>query len=392
MNEENNYGTGLPEEIDYIPKAVDHGTQNVAAPVLDDFDYVAPQPKNDGPQGVAAPVLDDMDYVAPTAKRDGPQGVAAPVLDDMSSYTPQNEKRGAPTGVAAPVLDDGNANASSVPQKLILSDEDIISGLTPELRQTFDALPPDKQKQVIDMRRQQLGAEAPQPAVTAAILDDDNYTPPEKKEPEHPVEPVQAAILDDEPELPKPQVSSYEQQELERIKAEAAKKAVSSQLSSDQKDEKESLRMMLALKEERRQEMANKGFKITIIFAVIGFIAAICFYLLYSGKLGMSYKNGLEGAGKFLENTSIYISVAMILTGLGMISGIKTFKSLASLVYLVSAILQVFPGLPMIPQHDGSVGKVVLFHVLAFVGTLTVFIGLSASECVGQYFSRGMGD
>ena len=223
-------------------------------------------------------------------------------------------------------------------------------------------------------------------------MDEDNYTPPEKKEPEHPAEPVQAAILDDEPELPKPQVSSYEQQELERIKAEAAKKAVSSQLSSEQKDEKESLRMMLALKEEQRQKMAEKGAKIVIVFAVIGFIAAALFYLLYSGKLGMGYKNGLEGAGKFLENTSIYIAVAMILTGLGMISGIKAFKSGASLVYLLSAILQVFPGLAMIPQHEGSVAKVVIFHVLAFAGTVAVFVGLSASECVGQFFSRGLND
>ena len=175
MNEENNYGAGLPEEIDYIPKSVDHGDQNVTAPVLDDFDYVAPKPKNDGPQGVAAPILDDMDYVAPTAKRDGPQGVAAPVLDDMNDYTPQPEKRGAPQGVAAPVLDDGYDYSASAPQKLILSDEDIISGLTPELKQQFDLLPPDKQQQVIAMRRQQLGAEAPQPTVSAPILDEDNY-------------------------------------------------------------------------------------------------------------------------------------------------------------------------------------------------------------------------
>jgi hypothetical protein len=239
------------------------------------------------------------------------------------------------------------------------------------------------------MRRQQLGAEAPQPTVTAAILDDDNYTPPEKKEPEHPAEPVQAAILDDEPDLPKPQVSSYEQQELERIKAEAAKKAVSSQLVSEQKDEKESLRMMLALKEEQRQKMADKGAKIVIVFAVIGFIAAALFYLLYSGKLGMGYKNGLEGFSKFLENTSIYIAAGMILSGLGMISGIKAFKSAASLIYLISGLLQVFPGFAMIPQHDGSMAKVIIFHLLALGGTVAVFIGLSASECVGQFFSRG---
>ena len=387
MNEENNFGGGIPEEINYIPKQpADHNVQNVSAPVLDDFGYAAPQPKNDGPQGVAAPVLDDMDYYTPTEKRDGPQGVAAPVLDDMDSYTPSSEKRGAPQ-VAAPVLDDGSLT-SSAPQKLILSDDDIIAGLTPELKQQFDILSDEQKQQVITMRRQQLGAEAPPPVVSAAILDDDNYTPPPKKEePAHPAEPVQAAILDDEPELPKQQTSSYEQQELERIKAEAAKKAVSSQLVSEQKDEKESLRMMLELKEEQRLAQAAKGFKITIVLAVIGFIAAVVFYLLYAGKI-VPYENTIEGKGRFLENASIYIMIGMILSAVGLISGIKSVKTLTSLIYLVSGILQIFPGLPMIPQHSGSVLKTVILYVIALGGTVAVFFIISASECVGQYFSK----
>lgn len=388
MNEENNFGGVLPEEIDYIPQTpVDHGPQDTAAPVLDDFDYAAPQPKNDGPQGVAAPVLDDMDYYTPTEKRDGPQGVAAPVLDDMDSYTPTSEKRGAPQ-VAAPVLDDGSSLAAAPSDKLVLSDEDIIAGLTPELKQQFDILSDQQKQQVIDMRRQQLGAAAPPPAVNAAILDDDNYTPPQKQEPAHPAEPVQAAILDDEPELPKQQTSSYEQQELERIKAEAAKKAVSSSLVSEQKDEKESLRMMLELKEEQRIAQAQKGFKITIILAVIGAVAAIAFYLLYTGKLGIPYLESIGGKGTFFENTSIYIMLAMILSGVGLVSGIKAVKSIASLVYLASGILQIFPGLTMIPLHDGSIVKVIILYIIAFGGTLAVFLTLAGSECVGQYYSK----
>ena len=363
---------------------------------LDDIEYTAPQPKNEGPTGVAAPVLDDIDYVAPTAKKGGPTGVAAPVLDDMDTYTPQSQKKGAPTGVAAPVLDDDMSyNSSAEPSKseqLVLSDEDIINGLTPELLETFNKLPPENQKKVLDMRRAQLGAVAPAPVVTAPVLDEDNYVPPPKKEePVQPAEPVTAPILDDAPE-PTKYVPKFVDEDLERAKQEASKKAVAAQLVSEQKDSKESLRMMIQLKEERQAELAQKGFKLAIIACLIGIVAAVAFYLLYSGKLGMGYKNGLEGAGKFLENTSIYIAAAMILTGLGMISGIKAFKSGASLVYLLSAILQVFPGLPMIPQHEGSVAKVVIFHVLAFAGTVAVFVGLSASECVGQFFSRGLND
>ena len=111
MNDENNFGSGL-DEIEYKKKK-----------------------KKDGPEGVAAPVLDDIDYVPPSAKKGGPTGVSAPVLDDMDTYTPQSEKKGAPTGVSAPVLDDGDQTFSSAPKKLILSDEEIIAGLTPEQAQ-----------------------------------------------------------------------------------------------------------------------------------------------------------------------------------------------------------------------------------------------------------------
>ena len=64
MNDENNFGAGSP---------------------LEDIEYTA-APKKDGPEGVAAPVLDDIDYVPPSAKKGGPTGVAAPVLDDMNDY------------------------------------------------------------------------------------------------------------------------------------------------------------------------------------------------------------------------------------------------------------------------------------------------------------------
>ena len=58
------------------------------------------------------------------------------------------------------------------PGPLILSDDDIIAGLTPELKERFDALTPDKQRQVIEMRRSQMGAIAP-PAEEPAAAEED---------------------------------------------------------------------------------------------------------------------------------------------------------------------------------------------------------------------------
>ncbi|NLT09803.1 MAG: ABC transporter permease [Ruminococcus sp.] len=357
---------------------------------LDDIEYTAPQPKNEGPTGVAAPVLDDIDYVAPTAKKGGPTGVAAPVLDDMAGYTPQSEKKGAPTGVSAPVLDDDvpYTSTSSQPEQLVLSDEEIINGLTPELLETFNKLPPENQQKVLDMRRAQLGAVAPAPVVTAPVLDEDNYTPPPKKEePVKPAEPVTAPVLDEAPEPPK-YVPKFVDEDLERAKQEASKKAVAAQLVSEQKDSKESLRMMIQLKEERQAELAEKGFKLSLIVALIGIVAAVAFYLLYAGQLGLKYKDGLSGISNTVSNSALYFALAAGACAILLITGVGFVKSLTSLVFLLLGIVQLFPGLVMIPQHEGSMVLVGILYAVALICTVVVFFMLSGSEAIGQFFKK----
>ncbi len=392
MNDDNIYSGGLPEEIDYTPN-----TQ-----------------RDTGPSGIAAPVLDDIEYSAPAAKKGGPTGVSAPVLDDMDVYTPNTAKKGAPTGVSAPILDDNAAPYSAAPKKeehkLVMSDEDIIAGFTPEQLETFNKLPAENQQKVIDMRRTQLGASAPEPelkapvlddpgyipppkndfdqpaAVTAPVLDEDNYTPPPKAEKTaEPAAPITAPILDDEPEAPK-YVPKFVDEDLENAKKDA-RKAVASSLSSDQKDPKESLRMQLQLKEERRQERAQKGFYISMILAVVGVIAAAAFYLLYSGKLGLDYKN-VDGAAKVIKNISLYCSIAAGVCSVGFITGLPMFHSLGSLVFLALSIIQLVPGSFLIPQHEGSMGLVILLYAAALICSIAVFATLAGSECLGEYFKK----
>ncbi len=388
MAEENNIGTPVLDDFGYIPpEQKNEGPQNVSAPVLDEMDFVQYGEKKGAPTGVSAPVLDDMDNFGSydSGKKGAPTGVSAPVLDDMNDYSYEN-KKGAPSGVTAPVLEENSY--TSAPQKLVMSDEDIVAGLSAEQRQVFDTLPAEKQQQIIEMRRTQLGAEAPAPTVNAPVLDEDNYVPPPKKEePVRPSEPITAPVLDDEPEQTE-YVPKFGDKNLEKIKEEAKKKAVSSQLVSNQKDEKESLRMMIQLKEERRAEMAEKGFKIAIILAVIGVIGSAAFYLLYSGSLGLEYKDGLSGIANVISSSSLYLALAGVISGILIVSGLGFAKSLASFVYLVLGIVQLFPGLPMIPQHEGSMGLVIVLYVVAFVCTVGVFVTLSASECVGAFFNR----
>ncbi|MDE6502323.1 MAG: ABC transporter permease [Ruminococcus sp.] len=374
------------------------------APVLEDIEYTANTQKKGAPTGVDTLVLDSMETnynPALDRKKGAPTGVDTLVLDSMdnnyNAFT--DHRKGNPTGVSAPVLDDIDSfglsssetknTTESASGKLILSDEEIISGLTPELRTIYDNLSDEQQQKVLNMRREQLGAEAPAPEITAPVLDEENYTPPPQEEKKNtpPLEPVEAPILDEEPELPK-FVPKYVDEDVERAKREGAKQAVSSQLQSNQKNSKESLRMMLELKEQQKAQLAEKGFMITIVIAVIGIVGAVAFYLLYGGKLGLDYKDSLSGAGNTIKNSAMYIAFASALGSLTLITGMNGFKSLATFIFVVCGIIQVFPGLAMIPQHNGSLALAGILYAVSIGCTIAVIVMLSASEAVGLYFKR----
>ena len=376
-------------------------------PILEETSYDPnSRVKKEGPQGVTAPVLDDMDYVAPTAKKDGPQGVTAPVLDDMNSYTAPTAKKDGPQGVTAPVLDDDNYVQ---PQKN--NNDSMLMQFTPEQQEAFNKLSPDQQAQVIEMRRQQLA----QQQVTAPVLDDDNYVPKQKAA--QPSEPVTAPVLDDDnyvPPQPKAQpqteavtapvlddappppayVPKYVDEDLERAKQEARKNAVAGQLVSKQKDEKESLRMMMELRRQREEEAAHKGMYITIVTSVIGIIAVVLFALFASGEaFGLKYRADMAN-NKFMDfvsSSSFYISVvAGLFAGL-LCTGIKGIKSFTSLIFFLYAILVILSGIILLPQKDGHLAINALLYGGSLIGMIAVCVILSTNECVDQYFKRARG-
>ena len=142
------------------------------------------------------------------------------------------------------------------------------------------------------------------------------------------------------------------------------------------------------LKEEARQKEAEKGFKITIVLGILGVIAAVVFFLLYSGQLGLEYKDGLSGISKVIENSALYIAGGVGLLSLLLLTGIGGIKSLTSFVFLLFGVIQVFPGLFMINQHKGSSGLAILLYAVSLVITVVVFFMLCGSEAVGQFFKK----
>ena len=98
---------------------------------------------------------------------------------------------------AAEAISDINTlSDSSAPKQLILTDEDIIAGLTPELKARFDELTPDKQRQVIDMRRAQMGGIAPPAEEETAA--GEGFIPEEEFTPEPEIESISEALNESE--------------------------------------------------------------------------------------------------------------------------------------------------------------------------------------------------
>ena len=177
--------------------------------------------------------------------------------------------------------------AETSDQPLIMSDEDIISGLTPDLKERFDALPADKQQQVIEMRRAQMGAIAPpividEPEEDILPEEDTDFGEPETEEkteepekseetaPEKTDEPVEEAKTEEPApaaaEKPKGRVTSA----LEKILDEDP-----DELIAQRKENVESSSADTAKDPNRKKLLYTILGVVMTAFAVIGIIATI---------------------------------------------------------------------------------------------------------------------
>jgi len=339
------------------------------------------------------PILDDINYSA-SEKKGAPKGVSAPILDDMDNTFIDNRRKGAPEGVSAPVLDDMSSGYIPKPKKqkpVYLNDEQVIEKFSPEQKQQFYMLPDEKKKMVLDYTRKQLGSPLePEPEIKAPVLDDTNYVPPEK-EIKHELdydEPLTAPVLDEAPKTPE-YVPKFTDDNIEKIKQEAKKEAVKSQLVSNQKDEKESLRMMQQLREQRERADAKKGFKLTIIIAVIGCISSVLFSLFAGGDfMNLSYKPETAKITSIVSQYSLYISIAVCVCSFLLITGIKAFKSLATTVFLLFTIMLIFPGILMLTQKDGNMPLNAVIYGLSVIGSGYTFFSLTSNDKISLFFSK----
>ena len=176
---------------------------------------------------------------------------------------------------AAEVIADINApkeeETAEPAEKPVLSDADIIDGLTPDLKERFDELSTDKQQQVIEMRRAQLGAAAP--PVEFSIEEQDETTAEDMPQEEASAEAVQTETEKapekeniSEPEKPKGKVTSA----LGRILDEDPDELIAQRREHVEADSTADI-----ARADKKKRLYTVLGVIMSIFAVIGIIATI---------------------------------------------------------------------------------------------------------------------
>lgn len=189
---------------------------------------------------------------------------------------------------------------SPEPKPLIMTDEDVIAGLSPELKVRFDALTPDKQRQVIDMRRSQMGAIAPPADEEAA---EEAVIPEEKFVPEPAIEELSEALAEAETAE---EIISEQQEEapIEEAPAETCEKPQEKAESDFKNILSENPAELIAQRSEHTEKSPAAAFAVpdgkkrlyTVLgavlsaFAIVGIISAViwavgCFRSFTSGEV-----------------------------------------------------------------------------------------------------------
>ncbi|WP_051411388.1 hypothetical protein [Ruminococcus flavefaciens] len=187
---------------------------------------------------------------------------------------------------AAEAIADMNApkeEAAEAPSEpLILSDEDIIAGLSPELKERFDELSADKQQQVIEMRRAQMGAVAPAVASDNETADESFLT---EEEPVSAPEDTEATETSAEENAEKPETEAGKASEPSETSPQKPKGKITSALGRILDEDPDELIVQRKEHTEPDEAIAGDPYKkkrlytvlgvIFTIFAVIGIIATI---------------------------------------------------------------------------------------------------------------------
>lgn len=342
---------------------------------------------------------------------DDQKNLEAQLLGDMS-YEDPRQKQVQPAvdprlaGASIPMLDSMGADAAPAPKQQTryqeLTDEQIA---TLQQQRAAAGQPPYTPEEIAELKaefieRQRIQAQqqamaaqaAAQQQAAAMLLEEPAYTAPEKKPTHEPLPQVDASALLEEP-APEPERRvSFNQEDLEAAKKQAAKRASESLKEAPQQteeDQKRARQQMQALRRQQQEDLAQKGFTVSIIITVLSVVAGVCTIMFSSG----AYSNPDEAPNifHFFDKCYLFLGIAQALLGITIVLRVKKVKGLTSFINAITPILLLLPGITLLLSQKKSAegGMVsVVCYIIAMICAVVVTFVMSASEQLNAYYAK----
>lgn len=340
------------------------------------------------PKSLEAQLLGDMTYDDPRKSQPHggsnlPQVDAAALLGDMSAEAP------------APAKPQSQYQELTDEQVAILQQQRAEKGQPPytpdeiaELKAEFV----ERQRQQAMEAAMAAQAQAQSAAAAQLLAEPEDYSQPEKK-PQHEALPqVDASALLEEP-APEPERRvSFNQEDLEAAKKAAAKRAsdslkeAPSQTAEQQKRAREEMAM---LRRQQQEDLAQKGFMVSIVMTVLGVIAGICAVMFSSG----AYGNPDEAPQifYFFDKCYLFLGIAQALLAVTIVLRVKKLKGLTSFINVITPILMLVPGITVLlsQKRIAETGGIsVVCYIIAMLFSIAVTFTMASSEKLNAYYAK----
>lgn len=342
----------------------------------------------DDQKSLEAQLLGDMSYDDPRKHAQQPAvdprlaGASAVVLDDMSTGAPQPQ---APARPAVVELTDE--------QIALLKSQRAAQGLPPYTDEEIQALKDEFVERQLAAQRvvpQASAADiAAQQAAAAALLQEpEDYNAPEKRVTHEVLPQVDASALLEEPAPEPVQRPVFNQSDLEEAKKAAAKRATESlkeQTGPKTEEEQKRARMeMERLRVQQLSDLAQAGFKLSIVMTAIGFVAAIGMFVFAS--CGYPPDAVSDGFYALSDKCFSFLSIVLALLSITIVLRVLKLKGFASGMFIISSILMVIPGIIVMLHKHSAVCAV--SYAISIICCFVITFTMSTSDKLNAYYAR----
>ena len=314
-----------------------------------------------------------------------PKSLEAQLLGDMTYTDPRRQ------------------NAPAQPQYQELSDEQVA---ILQQQRAAAGQPPYTEEEIADLKaefinRQRIAAQeaaiaaqaaAQQQAAAQLLSEPEDYNQPEKRQQHEVLPQVDASALLEEPAPEAPRAPMFNQEDLEAAKRAAAKRATDSLKNIPEQTEEQQKRAreeMALLRLQQQEDLAQRGFTVSIIMTILGAIAGICTAVFSMGEY--ADPNTVPGVFAFFDKFYMILGIALFLLAFTIVLRVKKLRGLTSFSFILTSILLVLPGIvDLISVKRGADGFAVTLgaYVFAIISCFIVTFTMSTSEKLNAYYKK----